>query len=285
MSRPSTATWTSCRPPLLTGRRDEGGDVAPATPSYHAAAISGHLEQVPAGQLVFENLSIPSKTGFTPAHAAAETGQLGKIPARQLTTPSSCTTRNDNGDTPAARRRLRGPPGPGPRRRPHPGGHGHAQLRRHLGRVAGGRARLHRAGPRGGEAQVLRPGLAAPAQAEPDALAVLGGRPPAPGGRGSIGPDCALLDFSPAPVATYDLPSLFRLPSYEHIHRLHHSARDHRFPRKSDRRGRRTARLRRLRPRGGPVRRLDRRARGHRASRRRQEALRRARASRRPSRT
>ncbi len=48
---------------------------------------------------MFETLSIPSKTGFTPAHAAAETGQLNKIPVEQLT-PSLLVIRNDNGDTP-----------------------------------------------------------------------------------------------------------------------------------------------------------------------------------------
>jgi len=46
-----------------------------------------------------ENLSLPSKSGFTPIHAAAETGQLTKIPAECLT-GALLLTRNDNGDTP-----------------------------------------------------------------------------------------------------------------------------------------------------------------------------------------
>jgi ankyrin repeat protein len=54
---------------------------------------------VPPELLVFENLSIPSKTGFTAIHAAAESGQLRKISNNRLT-GELMMTRNDNGDTP-----------------------------------------------------------------------------------------------------------------------------------------------------------------------------------------
>ena len=61
-------------------------------------------------------------------------------------------------------------------------------------------------------------------------------------------------------------------------HRRHHRPRNPRQPRQSDRRGRRGARRRRDGPRRGAVRRLDRRARGGRTARRRQDPLSAARA-------
>ena len=94
----STATSARSRrnwsPPRRSWKRTNAGDTA-----IHAAAIAGHLGQIPAQFLNHATLIAASNTGFTPIHAAAETGQLNQLP-RAVLTADLLLLRNDNGDTP-----------------------------------------------------------------------------------------------------------------------------------------------------------------------------------------